>query len=104
MPDCFRGQAYIASPYIVLDVTAERWPVIFLGYELMCFLDTKVACQRIVVMPTNKLCSNDFRDVRETLVVQNAVNIVPVLLAKLLVGLLVGPQFPGLLVLGLQFV
>ena len=100
MPDCFRGQAYIASPYIVLDVTAERWPVVFSGYELTCFLDTKVACQRIVVMPTNKLYPDDFRDVREALVVQNSIDVVPALLAELLVG----PQLPGLLVLGLQFV
>ena len=83
---------------------AERWPVVFLGYKLICFLNTKVACQRIVVMPTNKLCSDDFRDVGEALVVQDAVDVVPALLAELLVGLLVGPQFPGLLVLVLQFV
>ena len=55
-------------------------------------------------MPINKLCSDDFRDVREALVVQDAVDVIPALLAKLLVGLLVGPQFLGLLVLGLQFV
>ena len=91
MPDCFRGQAYIASPYIVLDVTAERWLVVFSGYELTCFLDTEVAYQRIVVMPTNKLCSDNFQDVEETLVVQHPIDVVPALLAELLVGLLVGP-------------
>ena len=48
---------------------AERWLVVFLGYELTCFLNTKVACQQIVVMPTNKLCPDDFRDVGEALVV-----------------------------------
>ena len=55
-------------------------------------------------MPTNKFCPDDFWDVWEALVVQDAVNIVPALLAELLVGLLVGPQILGLLVLGLQFV
>ena len=104
MSDCFRGQAYIASLHIVLDVTAERWPVVFSGYELTCFLDTKVACQRIVVMPTNKLSPDDFRDVWEAPVVQDAVDVVLALLAKLLVGRLVGPQLPGLLVFDLQFV
>ena len=104
MSDCFRGQAYVASLYIVLDVTAERWPVVFSGYELTCFLDTEMACQRIVVMPTNKLCPDDFRDVGEALVVQNPIDVVPALLAELLVGLLVGPQLSDLLVLGLQFV
>ena len=66
----------------------------------MCFLDIKVACQRIVVMPTNKLCPDDFRDIGEALVVQNFIDVVPALLAELLVG----PQLSGLLVLGLQFV
>ena len=51
-------------------------------------------------MPTNKVCPNDFRDVREALVVQNPIDVVPALLAKLLVG----PQFSGLFVLSLQFV
>ena len=51
-------------------------------------------------MPTNKLYPDDFRDVREALVVQNPINVVPALLAKLLIG----PQLPGLFVLGLQFV
>ena len=76
---------------------AKRWPIVFPGYELTCFLDTEVACQRIVVMPTNKLCPDDFRDVGEALVVQHAVDVVPALLAELLVG----PQLLSLLVLGL---
>ena len=76
---------------------AKRWLIVFPGYELTCFLNTEVACQRIVMMPTNKLCSDDFRDVREALVVQNPIDVVPALLAKLLVG----PQLSGFLVLGL---
>ena len=48
-------------------------------------------------MPTNKLCPDDFRDVGEALVVQNPIDVVPALLAELLVS----PQLPGLLVLGL---
>ena len=100
VPDCFRGQTYIASPYIVVNVTAERWPIVLSGYELTCFLDTEMACQWIVMMPTNKLCPDDFRDIGEALVVQIPIDLVPALLAKLLVG----PQFPDLFVLGLQFV
>ena len=51
-------------------------------------------------MPTNKLYPDDFRDVGEALMVQNSIDVIPTLLAELLVGL----QLPGLLVLGLQFV
>ena len=75
----------------------KRWLIVFPGYELTCFLDTKVACQQIVVMPINKFCSDDFRDVRKALVVQNPIDVIPALLAELLVG----PQLPGFLVLGL---
>ena len=83
---------------------AKRWPAVFLGYQLTCFLDTKVACQRIVVMPANKLFPDDFRNIGEALVVKHVIDVLPALLIKLLVRLLVGPQLPSLLVLGLQFV
>ena len=45
-------------------------------------------------MPTNKLYPDDFRDVGKALVVQNPIDVVPALLAKLLVGL----QLSGLLI------
>ena len=73
---------------------AKRWLIVFLGYKLTCFFDTKVAYQRIVMMPTNKFCPDDFRDVKKTLVVQNPINVVPALLAELLVG----SQLLGLLI------
>ena len=56
---------------------AKRWPIVFLGYELTCFFDTEVVCQQIVVMPTNKLCPDNFRNVREALVVQNPIDVIP---------------------------
>ena len=40
-------------------------------------------------MSADEFCLDDFRDVGEALVVQDAVNVVPALLAELLVGLLV---------------
>ena len=97
MPDCFQGQAYIAPSHIVLNVMANCKLVIFLGYELMCFFNTKVACQRIVIMPTNKLCPDDLRDVGETLIVLNPINIIITLLAELLIN----PELPSLFVFGL---
>ena len=56
---------------------AKSWTIVFPGYKLTCFFNTKVARQRIVVMPANKLCSDNLQDVREALVVQDAVNIIP---------------------------
>ena len=69
MLDCFQDQVYIASFYIFFDVMAKHWPVVFLGYELMYFFDTKVTCKQIIVMPTNKLCLDDFRDIKGAMVV-----------------------------------
>ena len=42
--DCFEGQAYIASLYIVLNVMAKCWLVVFPGYKLTCCFDIKVVC------------------------------------------------------------
>ena len=49
-------------------------------------------------MPTDKLCLDNFRDVKKALVVQDPINIFPALLDELLIGL----EFSGLLVFGLQ--
>ena len=100
MSNCFQGHAYIASFYIGLNVMAKRWPVVFPSYKFKCFLDIKVACQRIIVMPANKLYSDNFWDVREALLVQNSINVIPALLTKLLISF----EFLGLLLFGLQFV
>ena len=97
MPDYFRSQTYVASSYIIFDGTGEHWLVVFSGYELTCFLNTKVACQRIVMMPANKLCPDDFRDVREALVMQYAINIISAFWVF-------RPGLPGLLVFDLQLV
>ena len=62
----------------------------------MCILDTEVVCQLIVVMSANNFCLDDFRDVSEALVVQHAVDVVP-LFQVFRFGL------SGLFVFGLQF-
>ena len=76
---------------------AEHWPVVFSGYELTYFLDIKVACQQIIVMPANKLCPDDFWDIGEALVMQHTVDVDPAFW-------MFRPGFPGLLVFGLQLV
>ena len=52
------------------------------------------------MMPVDELYLDDFRDIREVLIVQNPIDVVPALLAKLFIS----PELPGLLVFGLQFV
>ena len=50
------------------------------------------------MMPTNKLCLDDFRDVGEALVVQNVVDVLPIL------DQLFRPKLASMFVFGLQFV
>ena len=50
-------------------------------------------------MPANKLYPDDFRDVEEALLVQDLINVIPALLAKLLIG----SELPCLLVFILEF-
>ena len=48
-------------------------------------------------MPTGELCLDDFQDVREVLVVQNPIDVVPAFW-------MLCPSFLGLLIFSLQFV
>ena len=78
---------------------AKRWQVVFPSYKLMYFLNIKVACKWIVVMPADELYPDDFWNIREALVVQDPVNVFLALLAKLLISL----EFLSLLVFLLKF-
>ena len=61
MRDRFWGQINIAAFDIGLNIFFKAWPVLFLADELYGFINFEMTCQRIIVMPANKLCSNDFK-------------------------------------------
>ena len=44
MPDYFWGQAYITSFYVVFNIIAERWPVIFLVNKFLCVFNFEMVC------------------------------------------------------------
>ena len=75
MSDRFRGQTNVAAFDVGLNILFEARPIIFPADELFGFIDTKMACQRVVVVPVNELGSNDFRYKRQTLVVQHPINV-----------------------------
>ena len=60
MSDCFNSQTNVAAFDIGLNIFLEVRQIIFPAYKLFCFIDTKMACQKIVVMLTDKLRLNDF--------------------------------------------
>ena len=51
------------------------------------------------MMPANKLCLHDFWDVKKTLVVKYAINVVPIIFAKLFYF-----ELPGLIIFLLEFI
>ena len=75
MSDCFQGQTNVAALDIGLNILFEARPIIFPADELLSFVDTEMACQRVVVVPANELCSNDFRYKRQPLVVQHPIDL-----------------------------
>ena len=60
MSDRFQGQTNVAAFDVGLNILSEAWPIIFPADELPGFINTKMACQRVVVVPTKKLGLNDF--------------------------------------------
>ena len=60
MFDCFQSQTNVAAFDIGLKILSEARPMVYPVDEFSGFIDTKVSCQRVVVMAANELCSNDF--------------------------------------------
>ena len=58
---CFQTQTNIAAFDIAFNIFSEAWPIVFPVNDFPRFVDTKIACQRVVMIPTNELCLNDFR-------------------------------------------
>lgn len=60
------------------------YPAVFPGNELTSLLNSEMICKWIVVMAANELGSDDFWYRWKALMMQNSINIFPVLLVELL--------------------
>ena len=60
VPYCFRAQINVATFYIGFDVFSETWPKVFSNNQLSCFIDTEIACQKVVVESADYFGSNNF--------------------------------------------
>ena len=58
--DCFWAQAYVMAFDIGLNVFLETWPIIFPADEVLGFINTKMFCQKVVMVLTDELYSNGF--------------------------------------------
>ena len=61
MFDCFWTQTYVTAFDIVFNISLEGWPIVFPADKVLDFINAKMSCQRVVVVPTDDLCLNDFR-------------------------------------------
>ena len=59
--DCLWTQAYVTAFNIGVNISLEARPIVFPADEVLGFIDAKMSYQRVVVMLTDDLCSNDFR-------------------------------------------
>ena len=61
VPHCFQAQTHVTAFDLGLNILSEARTVVFTTDKLSCFINTKMACQKVVVVSANELCSNNFR-------------------------------------------
>ena len=59
--DCLWTQAYITAFNIGLNISSEARPIVFPADKVDDFIDAKMSCQRVIVIPTDELYLNNFR-------------------------------------------
>ena len=56
----FQPQIDVAASDIALNIFSEAWPIVFPANQLPCFVNTKMTCQKIVVMLADEFGLDDF--------------------------------------------
>ena len=64
MSDCFWAQTYIIAFDISLNIFLETWLIVFPANKVFSFIDTKMSCQRVIVVWIDNLCLDGFWDKR----------------------------------------
>ena len=67
---------------------AEAWPVILLGDQLSCFINFEIPCERIIVVTTYHLGTDDFWDVWKASVLKHSLDVFPFIPHPLCLGFL----------------
>lgn len=60
MPDYFQNEININAYYIGFDISIHDWLVVFSDNLLLYVVNSKVINQCIIMIPVNKLGSNNF--------------------------------------------
>ena len=96
MSNSRRSQTNIATFNIGFNILLQRRSVILFGNQLLSFVDPKKVCKSIVMMSTNQLKLNIFRDKKEALILEYSFNIF------LAFGMLCSSEFVSLFIIALQ--
>ena len=60
MFDYFWAQIYIIAFNIGLNIFSKTWSIVFPTKKVLGFIDTKMSCQKLIVILTDKLYSDSF--------------------------------------------
>ena len=64
MLDRLWSQTNITSFYIRFNVFFQAQPIVFPANQLFGFIDSKITCQKVIMMPTDQLKTDDFWYIR----------------------------------------
>ncbi len=64
MLDCFQSKTNVTACYVGFNIVAEGRSVVFSGNQLLYFVDSKMAGQWVIMVPTNQLGSDNFWHIR----------------------------------------
>ena len=71
----FRHLVHVAVVSIDLDIVAKSFPVLYSSNIFLHFFNIEVTCQWVVIVPTNQLSFNNFRNIGQVLIIKNSIGI-----------------------------
>ena len=80
MSDRLQSQTNVTSSDIALDISSQARPIVFPTAQLSCLVNTKMSCKRIIMVTTYHLGTDDFWDVKESLILEYSFDVFPALL------------------------
>ena len=77
MSDCFWSQTNVTSSDIGFDVFFQAWLIVLLANQLTNFINPEMFIKWIIVVLADKLKIDNFWHIRNLLVLEHSVNLLP---------------------------
>ena len=61
MLHCFQFQIYITTLDVGFNIILDCWPIILPGPQFMYFVNFRVACQSVIIVPVNEFGTNSLK-------------------------------------------